>query len=72
MKLISQTLLVLSVFIGLAVGSPVETEAFEVAPVPAADDEADYRLNTDVKPIHYELEIEPYFENVRIFGNFKL
>lgn len=66
MKAITKTLLVLTACIRLTLGSPVGSEDLEKAILPAAEDDVDYRLNDDFKPLHYDLELEPYFVNVRI------
>lgn len=55
-------ILVLSALIGLAIGSPIEDKDQEVLPS-QVDETKDYRLNGDVIPELYTLQIAPYFED---------
>lgn len=64
MNLIRKLLLLLSAVIVLAAGSPVEFKAFDTEIAPLVED-IEHRLNDDVIPLKYELELTPYFVNVR-------
>lgn len=64
MNLIRKLSLLLSAVIVLAAGSPVEFRAFDTEIAPLVED-IEHRLNNDVIPVKYELELTPYFVNVR-------
>jgi hypothetical protein len=64
MNSIIRSLLVLSAVIGFVVASPVEFKSLDTEIVPAAAEDANYRLSRDVMPLRYELKLTPYFKNV--------
>jgi hypothetical protein len=60
-----RSLLLWLAYLGIVLSSPLE---FKSAPdtgiiLPLADN-IDYRLTEDVLPIHYDLFLKPYFEDV--------
>lgn len=59
------SLLLSACVIALCAGSPVEFRALDTGIAPLADD-VNYRLSDDVIPTIYDLELTPYFENVRL------
>lgn len=61
-----KSLLTLSA-LGFVLSSPVEFKSLKSEIVPAAAEDADYRLSRAVLPVHYDLKITPYFENVSGF-----
>ena len=57
--------LVLSAFVGIAFGSPIEDKDQDVLPS-QVDETKNYRLSGDVVPELYTLQIVPYFEDVSL------
>jgi|SRR5690349_9783191 len=62
MKWATKEFLLMSAFIGILVGSPLEFDTDIAIITPAAAD-LTYRLSRNVLPSKYELELTPYFTN---------
>lgn len=60
MKLISRALVLLSAIIGLSLGSPVDIGSVDTEIVPFAVGDGNYRLNTNVIPVSYVVDLTPY------------
>lgn len=66
LEMITKSILLLSAAIVLTIGSPVENEARDIESRQAA---SIYRLNDDVIPVYYILELTPYLDGVRFKNN---
>lgn len=65
-KTMLSLLSLLALFV-VAFATPIDYQVDEVAIEPAQA-AVNYRLNEDVIPTHYKLELTPYFEAVSIYA----